>query len=127
MLVLTVTSCSVDGVEPQEVAILPVNNVVMPTKFKVDSVSVITVMYRRPTDCYIFNGIYYTVDGNIRTVTVNAILLNQLNCQNDSETLFEVPMNFRPTNAGPHIFKFWIGDNPNGVEQYLSYNVDVNP
>lgn len=124
---LAISSCSV-GDDPQsEFVVLPVDGAVMPTKFKVDSTSIITVQYRRPTDCHIFNGLYYDIDGNTRTVAINAVKLNQSNCQDDSETLFEVPLNFRPTDDGLYVFKFWIGDDANGVEQYLSYDVDVNP
>lgn len=126
VLALAVSSCSVGDDANSEFVVLPVDGVIMPNKYKVDSVSVITVKYRRPTNCHIFNGLYYDINSNTRTVAVNAVKLAQNNCPDDSETLFEVPLNFRPTADGAYVFKFWIGD-VNGVEQYLSYDVEVNP
>ncbi|RTY95960.1 hypothetical protein [Flavobacterium sp. GT3R68] len=124
---LALGSCSVGDDTNSEFVVLPAEGAVMPNKFKVDSVSVITVKYRRPTNCHIFNGFYYDVNGTTRTVAINAVKLHQNNCQDDSETLFEVPLNFRPTTDGSYVFKFWIGDDANGMEQYLSYDVEVNP
>ncbi|MET0760301.1 MAG: hypothetical protein ABWZ56_07765, partial [Flavobacterium sp.] len=127
MLVFAVSSCSVDGVPQSEVVALPIESVIMPNTFAVDSISKIILKYRRPTDCHVFNGFYYDINENIRTVAINAVKLNQDNCQDDSQNLFEVPLNFKPTVEGNCIFKFWTGTDTNGVDQYLIYEIEVSP
>lgn len=127
ILALSVSSCDMGGNEtPSEFVALPVDSVVMPTQFKADSTTVITVKYKRPTDCHIFNGFYYSIEGNTRFVAINAVKLNRNNCQVDNVEVFEVPLNFRPATGGHYVFNFWTGD-VDGVEQYLSYDVEVNP
>lgn len=127
MLVLAISACSLNDEPKSESVLLPVESVVMPTAYKVDSLSVITIKYRRPTDCHIFNGFYYDINGNTRTVAINAVKLNQNNCQEASATLFEVPLNFEPRVAGPYVFKFWTGTDANNVDQFLTYEIEVSP
>lgn len=127
MLVFAFNSCALDEEPKSEYALLPVESVVMPEEFVVNQVSVITVKYRRPTNCHIFNSFYYEVNQNIRTVAIETIKLNQDNCQDDSESLFEVPLSYKPTVDGPYTFKFWTGTDANGADVYLTYEIEVLP
>ncbi|HLF52461.1 hypothetical protein [Flavobacterium sp.] len=127
MLIFTISSCSVDGEPQSEFVVLPVESVIMPSTYAVDSISEITVKYTRPTDCYIFNGFYYDINANTRTVAINAVKLDQNNCQDDSGNLFEVPLSFKPTTDGIYVFKFWTGTDTSGVDQYLTYEIEVLP
>lgn len=127
MLVFAFNSCALDEEPQSEYALLPVESVVMPEEFFVDQVSAITVKYRRPTNCHIFNGFYYDVNENIRTVAIQTVKLNQDNCQADNENLFEVPLSYKPTVAGPYVFKFWTGTDANGADVYLTYEIEVLP
>ena len=105
--------------------LMPVESVTMPATYTVGNISKIMIKYRRPTQCHIFNGFYYDINENVRTVAIQAVKLNQSNCPDDSENIYEVPLDFKPTTAGEYTFKFWTGVDANGVDQYLVYDVVV--
>ncbi|MET0759482.1 MAG: hypothetical protein ABWZ56_03625 [Flavobacterium sp.] len=127
MLVFAFSSCSLDGEPQSEFVTLPVESVIMPESYFVNEISEITVKYRRPTVCHMFNGFYYETNENTRTVAINAVKLIQDNCQDDSTNVFEVPLNFKPTAEGFYVFKFWTGTDANGVDQFLTYEIEVLP
>lgn len=122
-LVIALNSCDVDQIIPPQEALLPIESVTMPAEnsYVIDDVSVILVKYRRPTSCYMFNGFKYTTNGNTAMVSIRSMVLNQDNCVSDDETLYEVPLEFTPTQAGEYIFKFWIGNDESGTPEYLEH------
>lgn len=125
LIAITISSCSVGDSPDRTFFLLPVEEVTMPSSYTVGNISQIMVKYRRPTQCHIFNGFYYKVEGKVRTVGVQVVKLNQANCPSDTESLYEVPLDFKPTATGDYTFKFWLGADDNGVDQYLVYDVEV--
>ena len=125
LIAITISSCSVGDGPDRSYFLLPVEEVTMPASYTVGNISQIMVKYRRPTQCHIFNGFYYKVEENVRTVAIQAVKLNQNNCPSDTESIYEIPLDFKPTAAGNYTFKFWIGADDNGVDQYLVYDVEV--
>ncbi|RZJ31968.1 MAG: hypothetical protein EOO48_00480 [Flavobacterium sp.] len=123
----SIISCDLGSGEANaEFVLAPVQDVTMPATYKVDSVSVITVRYKRPDDCHIFNGYYYNPEGMTRTCAIEfAHLTNQSNCVADEE-VYEVPLNFRPVTAGIYTFRFWDGTNPDGSQHFFEAEADVN-
>ncbi|PDS23866.1 hypothetical protein [Flavobacterium branchiophilum] len=103
---------------------LPVESVVMPTTFKVDSVSNITLKYRKPTTCYVYQGLYYEKNGFTRTVAINTINYEHGNCITETQNLYETAVNFRPVASGTYTFKFWTGTTA-GVDQFATYQAIV--
>jgi hypothetical protein len=90
----------------------------MPDTFELNSVNTIMVKYKRPTECHIFNGFFYEMEGSTRTVAVQFAKLDQSSCLTD-ETVYEVPLDFLPTTAGTYLFKFWTGTSDEGVDTYI--------
>jgi hypothetical protein len=118
-------SCSVSNDSDRSFILLPIDSVVMPTTFTVGNISTIRVKYKRPTDCYIFDGFYVNVDQNTRTIAVQSVQLTNVNCQPDDVNVFEVNFDYKPTVAGTYTFKFWVGPDTNNVDQYETYEVEV--
>ena len=125
LIAITISSCSVNDSSDRDFVLMPVESVTMPATYTVGNISKIMIKYRRPTQCHIFNGFYYDINENVRTVAIQAVKLNQSNCPDDSENIYEVPLDFKPTTAGEYTFKFWTGVDGNGVDQYLVYDVVV--
>lgn len=122
---LAISSCSLNDEPDRDFVLLPVESVVMPTSYTVGNISRITVKYRRPTDCHIFNGFYYSIDQSTRTVAIQAVKLNNSNCLPDDDNLFEVPLDFKPLSTGTYTFKFWLGTDDNGIDLYETHEVEV--
>jgi len=118
-------SCSLDKEPDRNFVVLPVESVVMPDSYTAGSVSQIMIKYRRPTQCHIFDGFYFDVNGSERTIAIQAVKLNQNNCTDDTENLYEIPFDFRPTVSGEYTIKFWLGTDDNGIDQYLVHEIIV--
>lgn len=126
-LVLAFYSCSVPNDEENfRYEVNPVYQVTMPTKFAVDSVTIIPVKYKRPSSCHFFNDFYYNPVDFTRTVAIGMIVSTSGNCQTDNTTIIEVPLKFSPKIIGTYHFKFWIGNDANGVEQFSEHDVVVD-
>jgi hypothetical protein len=102
-----------------------IQEVEVPAAFKVDSVSEFTVRYSRPNTCYLFNGFYYRIEGNTRTVAVNYAYINRDNCTVEPNPVYEAPLKFTPRNSGTYLFKFWTGEDPEGVDQFIEIQAIV--
>ena len=123
---LTIISCDANQEETYSYEINPVSSVVMPTEFAADSITNITVKYKRPSSCHIFNKFYYDAEGFNRTIAIENLKVNQSNCQTDGVTTLEVPLKFNPIATGIYHFRFWTGADTQGVDQYLEYDVVVD-
>ena len=125
LVAITIGSCSLSDTPDRDFVLLPVESVMMPDAYTAGNICRILVKYRRPTQCHIFNVFYQDIHDNVRTVAIQAVKLNQSNCPSDTESIYEVPLDFKPTTAGDYTFKFWTGVDANGVDQYLVYDVVV--
>jgi hypothetical protein len=126
-IAVLLASCSLSNDQPNfEYKLLPVTSVVVPTQYAVDSITNITLKYKRPSSCYYFNNFYYKAEGFERTVAIEAMKSLQNDCTTDNETLYEVNLKFKPSFEGVYHFKFWTGANSSGVDEFLEYDVDVN-
>lgn len=124
---LFLVSCNLDD-EPSSVEVtLPIESVIIPQIMELNIEHEILIKYRRPTTCHLYDGFYYQADGLTRILAINAIKLNENNCQNaEDEGPYEVIFRFKPTELEIYHFKFWTGTNIDGVEEYLEYDVEVN-
>ncbi|RAR72828.1 hypothetical protein [Flavobacterium aciduliphilum] len=119
-------SCSKhDDDSNQTLETIPVSQVDMPTKFAKDSITEIPLSYIRPTVCHSFYDFYYYRDGNTRTVAIITLNQNTGNCP-VSQTTYTIPLKFKPIALGTYHFKFWIGTDSQGVDQYAEYDAVVN-
>jgi hypothetical protein len=119
-------SCDVSEEQAYSYEINPVYQVIMPTEFAKDSVTNITVKYKRPSSCHLFSDFYYESFEFVRTVAIESIKVEQDNCQTDNQTILEMPLPFLPKSIGTYHFKFWTGTDVQGVDNYLEYDVVVD-
>ena len=126
------TSCiSDDSIEEQEFyfEILPIEQVFLPETFTYGEIYQIEYNYYKPTTCYSFNELYYLIEGDFRTVAViNSVFEKNdgLICEPLNEELEWRVFNFECTkNFGSYIFQFWQGQDSNGNDTYLTYEVPV--
>ena len=125
VVMFSLASCSVDDSNDFYNEILPIKSVVIPDQFVLGKIHPITVKYMRPAGCYSFYDFYYTRELNQRTVAViNAVYPNK-NCGLSQETEVEATFNFKVTNNGTYVFKFWQGKDASGTDLYYIVEVPV--
>ncbi len=120
-----VSSCSFNQDSNGQYVLLPIESVEMSNVYYVGSTSEIKIKFRRPTDCHMFNKIHYSSEQQSRIIAIEVVKLNQNNCLPDNESIYEVPLYFKPTTSGIYTFKFWLGVDENNVNQYLIHEVNV--
>lgn len=118
-------SCEPDGYN-YRIDVLPVESVVIPTEFTLGETYQITLRYYRPTNCHSAYGIYYEKDLNIRTCAVKNLVEERGNCGTLENVLVEETFNFKVTNTGNYIFKFWTGEDADGNNTFMTYDIPVN-
>lgn len=118
-------SCQLDD-NDFHVEILPVNSVEMPAEFELGAVYQITMEYYRPTNCHSPYGIYYEKDLNIRTCAIKNLVEERGNCAPVENVLVQETFTFKVTNTGNYIFKFWTGEDTEGNDTFLEYDIPVN-
>jgi hypothetical protein len=121
----TAISCDLGNDDNTEYVLGPVQDVTMASAYKVDSVSEIMVRYKRPNDCHVFQGFYYSASGMTRTVAIEYAKLDYENYQDDP-TIYEVPLRFQPRYPGTYIFNFWDGTDTNGQDHFFVTEAVVN-
>lgn len=125
-LVFLFNSCVPDDQTDYLFELLPVESVEIPTEFTMGEVYQIKMYYRRPTTCHFFNTIYYNKDLNIRTVAIESAVKQVGDCQELTEdNLVECSFNFEVTSNGSYVFKFWQGQDDQGENIFLEYEIPV--
>ncbi|RZJ72016.1 hypothetical protein [Flavobacterium sp.] len=119
LLAITVASCSISDEPKSQAYMVQVEDATVPETMILGQMATIQVKYRRPTDCHIFNGFYTESDNFTQTISVRCIKFNESNCIDDSSVVYDVPLNFMPTVAGTYHFKFWTGEDSNGLPTFL--------
>lgn len=112
LILFFILSCSPqdDGSPDVIYEMLPVESATLPDEFLLGHTYEITLTYIRPSTCYGFNNIYYLKEANERTIAIVAYLVSgNNNCETLNEEM-ETSFNFKATNSGSYIFKFWLGD-----------------
>jgi hypothetical protein len=120
--IFLLNSCTVDQEEQRSytISVLPIESVVMPvatTTLPAPTTYPIIIKYRNPNSCTRYNGFYYKKELLNRTVGIEVISENGRTCATDN-TLVEKTLNFEPLSPGTYTFKFYTGEDANGVNQY---------
>ena len=118
-------SCDMGNEDSTQFVLGPVQDVTMASSYKVDSISEIMVRYKRPDDAHIFQGFYYQAIDSVRVVAIQYARLNQPNPGIDNE-VYEVPLKFKPRQAGTYVFKFWDGENQDQTDHFFVAEAVVN-
>lgn len=126
--ILTFWSCSVDDDRSDYnyyFEFLPIEEVVIPEAFELDSTYQIEVSYYRPSNCHTFHDFYYVAEENERTVAVINIADDYSDCEELEDELIDVSFNFIAVYDQTYVFKFWQGENEAGEDIYLTYEIPI--
>jgi hypothetical protein len=130
-IVVAFWSCSTDDSLNDDFyfEILPIESASVPTEMHFGEVYTINYSYLKPSSCHFFNDLYYVAESNIRTIAVINKVLHEnetIICETLSNEIAEKSFNFVVNkNGGTYVFKFWQGEDENGQDTYLVYEVPV--
>ncbi len=129
LAVFALNSCDIGEDKPNyHLEVIPVESFTVPKSFSMYGIYEIKLTYKRPTDCYFYEGIYYEKKFDTRVIGIQARVLNEKNCNPvTDETPIEVKFNFECTPGNnQYIFKFYKGTDANGNDVFEEVVVPVN-
>lgn len=125
-LLLPLLSCDLDQEPAPTQYLLPTLEVDGPETLIVGQVAEFNITYKRPTECFIFNGFMYQMSGFNRYISIRAVDLNQADCSEVPTDTFEVPLRFEPQQAGTYELNFWAGNTgENNEAAYITREITV--
>ena len=128
LIIAAFWSCSLDDSANEEFhfEILPIENASVPDEMSFNEVYTIGYSYFRPSTCHGFNDLYYVAENNTRTVAVINTVIDNNACEGLIGELIERSFSFFvQNNSGSIIFKFWQGEDENGQDVYLIFEVPI--
>ncbi len=125
LLGISVSSCDVGEEEPYYIQISAVSEVTNPAKYAKDSITNIPIMYSLPSKCNMYNGLYYDANDLQRVVAIESIRKGNKPCDPDDQVYSET-LRFKPAQLGTYHFKFYLGKNDQGVEQFYEFDAIVD-
>lgn len=127
LAIITLNACSIDNNDPKaHLEVVGVDSFTVPESFVLGQTYEIKVKYKKPTDCYTFNGFYYDKSANIRTIGLQCTVLDRKDCAPLTDAYaYEVSFNFQATNAGSYIFKFYKGVDADGTDIFEQVEIPV--
>jgi hypothetical protein len=128
-IMLLLYSCSPDTGTNYQLEVLPVARVEIPTEFVLGNTYQIKMFYNVPSSCHHYNNIYYRKgtgsESNVRTIAVESAVEQRNNCNTLTNVEQQSSFNFLVTGNGSYIFKFWTGEDEQGNDTFLEYEVPV--
>lgn len=126
---LTVASCSLDD-DPKvnfHLVYLPADSISVPESIRRGQTYPITMYYKKPDNCHYFNGFYYKIDTNTRTVAIEAMVLSDVECAPVNDATEAATFNFQVPleQYDNYRFKFYKGVNANGYDQFTEIDIPV--
>ena len=131
LIIAAFWSCSIDDSPSEDflLEILPIESASVPSEMSFGEVYTIYYSYLKPTTCHSFNDLYYIAESNVRTVAVisKVLIANEgVICQTLTNELEEKSFSFLADNSeGAYVFKFWQGEDDNGEDTYLVFEVPI--
>jgi len=124
-LVFVFTSCDIYEDEPIYIQVSAVSEVVNPNQYAKDSITEIPVKYKLPSQCHVFRQFYYEAHDFNRLVAIESLKTGNNTCPQDEELRTAV-LRFKPTSLGTYHFKFWLGEDAQGVDQFIEFDAVVD-
>ena len=124
-LVFVITSCDIYEDEPIYIQVSAVSEVVNPNQYAKDSITEIPVKYKLPSQCHVFRQFYYEAHDFNRLVAIESLKTGNNTCPQDEELRTAVLL-FKPTSLGTYHFKFWLGEDAQGVDQFIEFDAVVD-
>tara|TARA_R100001369_G_scaffold13407_1_gene27742 strand:- start:529 stop:939 length:411 start_codon:yes stop_codon:yes gene_type:complete len=125
VVIVTLTSCNIDDDVPSfYLEVLPIESVEMPEQFIYGEIHEIFIDYIRPSSCYVFNDFLYQINEQERTVGIINTVYTDNACEENAETV-TVSFQFNVTSFETYVFKFYQGEDEDGIDEYLIMEVPV--
>lgn len=127
---LSVVSCSLED-DPKvnfHLAYLPADSVSVPESIRRGQIYPISMYYKKPDNCHYFNGFYYNISTNVRTVAIEAMVLDNVECAPTTTVAADVAtFNFQVPieQYGYYRFKFYSGVDENGEDLFTEIEIPV--
>lgn len=118
-------SCSVEEEPMFHYEILAIESYVVPETFIFNESHAIKVVYKKPTTCHAFQGFYFDVVANERTVAVQSIISHAGSCLPLENNLEEATFYFTAKSYQTYLFKFYRGNDENGHAIYDIIDIPV--
>lgn len=126
ILVSGLTSCSVESNDSGTfyLEILAIDSVDIPKQFLLGETYEISINYTKPNSCYQFNDFIYEINDSTRSVAIVNTVYPNTNCEQSPESV-TVSFNFTVSETETCMFKFYQGEDSEGVDQYYFIEVPV--
>ena len=126
VFIVTLTSCSIENDDSTNyyLEVLPIDSVVVPEQFVYGETYQIFITYTRPNTCYLFNDFIYEINGHERIVAIVNTVYPSTNCIETPESV-TVSFDFSVHGTETYLFKFYQGQNDEGIDQYHLVEVPV--
>lgn len=125
LTIISFSACSTDNDVPNYYfEYIEITEVDIPSEFILDETYEITISYTLPNNCYQFYHYDYIYEDTSRIIGAIAIVNDDTTCV-QSTIDGEFIINVVARQSEPYIFKFWQGEDNQGVNQYLIVEVPV--
>ncbi len=127
---LVIASCSLEDNTPRfHVEFVPIVGVDMPEGFMRGETYEIKVQYKRPTDCYFFDGFYYEEQTGALMVAVQTLVIEDAQCEplylmEAEEASFDFTCSPGYANQS-YVFKFYTGESETSTENFIQMEVPI--
>jgi len=129
-------SCSTDDSQPEvHYELIPITRCQMPYRMTSGETYELRMIYRMPTTCHSYKGIYFEGEGDTKTVAIQTVVYQRSDCQTIDYTSSAQPVpepqisNYEFKATAPpgsvYTFKIWTGKNEQGEDTYYDVTVPV--
>jgi len=120
-------SCSVDddGAVNISIEFLPIESAELPDFFELNETYQIPITYYRSSTCHSFRNFYYQQNENERLVAIINNVIESESCEDLTDELVEVTLDFIAIYNQTYVFKFWQGVDENENDIYYVVEVPV--
>ena len=106
---------------------LQITSADLPESFELNATYEISVTFLKPNSCVFFEGFdIRREDTTTRNVVAIGSELEDRECPQVVEE-GTATFNFQVLYTDPYLFRFWTGEDENGVSEYFEITVPVNP
>ncbi len=126
ILISILTSCSVENDDANMfyLEVLPIDSLEVPKQFLLGETYEISMTYTIPNSCYQFNDFIYEINGHERTIAIVNTVYQNANCVQSPKSV-TVSFNFTVSGTETYVFKFYQGEDSEGVDQYYFLEVPM--
>jgi hypothetical protein len=137
LVAFVLNSCDAgDDSQPQvHYELLPISRCNMPYSFTSGQTYEFTMIYKMPTTCHSYKGIYFEGEGTTKTVAIQSVVYERSDCQviDYSSNAQPAPepeiSNYEFKATAPvgsvYTFKIWTGKDEQGEDTYYDVTIPV--